>query len=281
MRKLLFKLIATYIYYTPPHPCRGLLGKLAYRFYPQEFVTEIESGVKMKIRLDNPDDIMIWSWNRGYSDGSEKVFASILQEGMFVFDIGANVGFYTLLAASRIGCKGRVYAFEPIPSIFERLKENIALNDMHNIIPIPVAISDRTGIARMAVAGMASSLFYRAIHASGFIDVTTETLDKFVECEGIKRLDVIKIDVEGAELKVIYGSDQTIRRFKPIMMIEINPPALKSAGATPEEVFSVIISYGYDAYVVRNGKPVPTTKPIKPRWRGFRTLFDDYLFIPR
>jgi len=280
MRKWLFNLIAAYIYHTPPHPGRGLLGKLAWRIYPHEFIAEIALGIKMKVRLDNPDDIMVWTWRRGFSDRSEELFVSLLQKGMIVFDIGANVGLYTLLAALKVGPNGKIYAFEPVPSIFKRLKENLELNNIYNVVPIPIAVSDKKGIARISVAGMGSSLVYYPVHASGFVEVPTEPLDTFVEQEDIKRVDAIKLDVEGAELHVIRGADQTIRKFKPIMMVEINPMTLKAAGTTPEELFQTVIGYGYQAYIIRNGKAVPVTQPIKARWRGFKVCFDDYLFLP-
>jgi FkbM family methyltransferase len=277
VRKLLFNLIAAYIYHTPPHPGRGILGKLAWRIYPHEFVAEISDGVKMKVRLDSDDDIGAWA---GEFDPEEEtaVFLPLLREGMTVLDIGANVGFFSLLIAQRVGKTGRVYAFEPVPSIFARLKENIALNGFENIVPVQIAISSSSGRANMAVYHGSSSLFRRV--SGEVVEVPIERLDDFVEGEGIERVDAIKLDVEGAELHVIRGADKTIRRFKPIMMVEINPDTLKAAGTTPQELFDAIVSYGYKAHVIRKGKAVPVTQPVKPKRRGIGIFFDDYLFLP-
>jgi hypothetical protein len=108
-----------------------------------------------------------------------------------------------------------------------------------------------------------------------------ERLDDFVEREKIERVDAIKIDVEGAELRVIRGADKTIRRDKPILMVEIQAATLQAAGTTPEELFETIVSYGYNAFVIRHGKAIPTDKVVEP-WRySHDTRYDNYLFIPR
>jgi len=204
MRKLLFNLIAAYIYHTPPHPGRGILGKLAWRIYPHEFVAEISDGVKMKVRLDRSDDIL--AWTRTFNPDDEVgVFLSQLREGFVVLDIGANVGLISLLAAKRVGGTGRVYAFEPVPEIFVRLQENIALNGFNNIEPVPLALSSQRGMATISIAhDGASSLFCRV--SNEFVEVPTERLDDFVEREGIERVDAIKLDV-------IEGTNYTFRQI--------------------------------------------------------------------
>lgn len=278
MRKLLFNLIATYIYHTPLRPGRGILGKLAWRIYPHEFVAEIGDGVMIKVRLDRSEEIL--AWTRTFNPDDEvEVFLSRLKEGFVVLDIGANVGLISLLTAKKVGKTGRVYAFEPVPDIFVRLQENIALNGFNNIEPVPLALSSQRGMATISISHDGASSLFRRV-SDEFIEVPTERLDDFVEREGIERVDAIKLDVEGAELHVIRGADKTIRRFKPIMMVEINPDTLKAAGTTPQELFETIVSYGYKAHVIRKGKAVPVTQPVKPKRRGIGIFFDDYLFIP-
>jgi len=280
LRKWLFNLIATYIYHTPPHPGRGILGKLAYRIYPHEFLVEISPGVKMKLRLKYPSEIEIWSYMRGLTHYSAQVFVNHLIEGMTVFDIDANVGYYTLLIAQKVGSIGKVYAFEPIPETFARLQENIALNGFTNIVTIPAAVTDKDGIVRMSVEDLTSSLFRASLTNS--IEVPAISLDSFVRQHRIEGVDAIKMDVEGAELLVLRGADQVIRRYKPIIMTEINPALLKSAGTTAEELFKAIIDYGYDSYVIRKGQPIPVTSVVKPSKRGILSShLDDYLFLPR
>jgi len=287
LRKLLFNLIAAYIYHTPFRSGRSVLGRLAYRIYSQEFVAEVGIGIKIKVRLDWATDITYWT-NTYESHKELKVFLNHLQDGMTVLDIGANVGFYALHFARKVGPQGKVYAFEPIPEYFNRLKEHIVLNNATNIVPVPVALLDQKGVAKMSIASGDSSLFHH--ESDQFVDVPLTTLDNFVAENQIDRVDAIKLDVEGAELHVIRGADQTIRKFKPIMMVEINATTLKAAGTSPEELFSAIIGYGYQAFIIRNGKTILTNKVLRPMGYRFYSLtghklvfheFDNYLFLPK
>lgn len=287
MKQILFNLISAYVYHTPPHPGRGILARLAYWLYPNDIVAEIVPGIKIKVRLDSDQDLSYWTHQHERHDESE-VFLSYLQEGMTVMDIGANVGVYALRFARKVGPNGKVYAFEPVPEIFTRLQENITLNNTSNIIPVPIALSDRSGKAKMSVAEGLSSLFHHLTNQ--FVEVRLMTLDEFISEHQIDRVDAIKLDVEGAELQVIRGADQTIRHFKPVMMVEINATTLKSSGTTPEELFQTIVNYGYKGHVIRNGKLIPTTKVIRPmgyrsrfvvKWKLIRLECDNYLFLPQ
>ena len=278
MRKLLVNLIAAYIYHTPPHPGRGILGKIAWLIYPQPIVVKSRDGFFVKARLCDLEDIGLMSTTHEVHN-DRHVFVSHLREGMTVMDVGANWGLYSLLISRAVGPSGKVYAFEPVPEIFARLKEHIALSNATNVIPVPIALSDEKGTAKMSVKGGGSSLFRRV--SDEFVEVQVERLDDFVELEKIERVDAIKIDVEGAELKVIRGADKTIRRDKPILMVEIQAATLQAAGTTPEELFETIVSYGYNAFVIRHGKAIPTAKVVEP-WRyPHETRYDNYLFIPR
>ncbi len=287
MRKLIFNLIAAYIYHTPFRPGRSILGRLAYRIFPQEFVADVGAGIKIKVRLDWATDITYWTGTHEKHD-ELKVFLSYLREGMVVFDVGANIGFYALHFARKVGPNGKVYAFEPVPEYFERLKQHINLNDVTNIIPVPIALSDQKGTAKMSVASGDSSLFHH--ESDRFIEVPLATLDEFMSEHQINCAHALKLDVEGAELHVIRGANHTIQNFKPIMMVELNATTLKAAGTSPEELFRTIVSYGYRAYVIRNGQAIPTGEVVKPM--GYRIWsmtgqklvfheFDNYLFLPQ
>jgi len=279
MRRLLAQLIAAYVKATPPHTGRGVLCKIAWRIYPQPLVVRSCDGFFIKVRLCDPEDLCYLRPQVDWEPNNDRyVFVSHLRDGMTVMDIGANVGFYSLLISRAVGPSGKVYAFEPIPEIFARLKEHIALNNATNVIPVPIALSDEKGKAKMSVKGGGSS-FFRHL-SDEFVEVQVERLDDFVEREGIERVDAIKIDVEGAELKVIRGADKTIRRDKPILMVEIQAATLQAAGTTPEELFETIVGYGYNAFVIRHGKLIPTDKAVEPCCYPSGARCDNYLFIP-
>ncbi len=274
MERLIFKLIAAYIRNTPPHKGRGVLARLAWnRLLPDAF--EISKGVKIRTKRDSGYDFHVFLGDYE-KHGETKVFLSHLRKGMTVMDIGANIGVYALYFARKVGPNGRVYAFEPVPEYFERLKEHIALNNATNIVPVPLALFDRKGTVKMSVAEGASSIF--CYSTDQFVEVPATTLDDFVAEQGIKRVDALKLDVEGAELKVIHGADKTIRQFKPVMMVELNEYTLRAAGTSPEELFQTITSYGYKAFVIRNRKAILTSEVVRPM--GYDEV-DNYLFLPR
>ena len=279
MRRFLAQLIAAYVKATPPHTGRGVLCKIAWRIYPQPLVVRSCDGFFIKVRLCDPEDLCYLRPQVDWEPNNDRyVFVSLLREGMTVMDVGANLGLYSLLASRAVGPSGKVYAFEPVPEIFTRLKEHIVLNNATNVIPVPIALSDEKGTVKMSVMRGESS-FFRHL-SEKFVEVQVERLDDFVEREGIERVDAIKIDVEGAELKVIRGADKTIRRYKPILMVEIQAATLQAAGTTPEELFETIVGYGYNAFVVCHGKAIPTDKVVEP-WRYPGGRYDNYLFIPR
>lgn len=199
MRQWLVNLIVAYIRRAPPHSGRGILGKLAWRLKPEGFLIEPLPGVKIYVYLRNRGDIHYLSMNDFARHREPEVFASHLKAGMTVLDIGANLGVYALYFARQVGPTGRVYAFEPVPNLFARLKEHIALNSATNVIPVPLALSDHEGAAQIwtdnDIHGQ-SSLYLRGAKMAA-VEVMVTTLDSFLHQEGIRRVDAIKLDVEG------------------------------------------------------------------------------------
>ena len=289
IRRMLFNLICAYVRNTPPHPGRGVLMRLAGRIYPHEFIAEIE-GVKLRLNSQRAYDlgVLCGTWEE---HDEHRVLCSYLRPGMTVIDIGAHIGVYSLLMAKVVGPTGCVYAFEPVPQFYERLLANIALNEATNIKPFQIAISDESGEIEFFVSlphlfasfdeGGSSIFPYTPAHSQS-IKVLTETLDSFLERQGIERVDAIKIDVEGAELKVIRGAKNLLSRpDKPLLMLEVNPSALRAAGTTPEELFSEVLSFGYEPFVIFKGQLIPCETVVvtsKDWWTKIE--LSNYLFKP-
>jgi len=129
--------------------------------------------------------------------------------GDIVFDVGAYVGDTALWFSKAVGPQGKVYAFEPEPSNFAKLKANLERNNVTNVVPLQLALSENEGETKFSGSGGASAI---AETASGTI-VKVTTLDRFVETNKLPRVDFIKMDVEGHELKVLAGASGTIRTF--------------------------------------------------------------------
>ena len=125
--------------------------------------------------------------------------------GEVVIDAGANVGFFSLRHAPAVGPSGRVYAFEPNPAVFELLRRNVARNGLDQVRCICAALSERPGTVRFAAEERATSSGHIAADGAPAIEVQALTLDELVEREGLERIDLLKLDVEGHEPHVIRG----------------------------------------------------------------------------
>jgi FkbM family methyltransferase len=132
-----------------------------------------------------------------------------------VFDIGANIGIYTVRTAKTYAnCV--VYSFEPNPDVFTRLKKNISLNNLNNVKLFPLGFADRKTTAYLDAEQ--STVLGRISHEKGQTEVKLETLDLFISEEPVNRIDILKIDVEGFELSVLKGAEHTLERVRKIVM---------------------------------------------------------------
>lgn len=166
----------------------------------------------------------------------QEALAELIEPGQTIYDVGANIGFFTILCARLVGPQGKVYAFEPIPENVVTLRHNIALNKLTNVIVVEQALSASTGTAEMFVSPWSAFHSLNVDGASkrenhgpdgGQITVATVTLDEFVQGDGISAPDLIKLDVEGAELLVAEGMRETLRTVQPLLLVEIHDTNLE------------------------------------------------------
>jgi FkbM family methyltransferase len=134
--------------------------------------------------------------------------------------------------------------------MFETLKRNIGLNAAGNVRPQRVALGESSGTVQLVeTAGESLSCTRVARQGeTGSEDVTVTTLDAFVAENGIPRLDLIKIDIEGSEARFLRGAANSLRRWHPVLLIEINPAVLEQFGSTAAEVASLLSDLGYQLY---------------------------------
>jgi len=192
----------------------------------------------------------------------------VLAPGMRFVDAGANEGIYSLFAASRVGQTGRVYSFEPSPREIERLKNNLSLNNFPQLQIFPFALSDENGFSSFSIAEDEHSGVNRfgapprgvkMIHS---VNVPTRRLDDVAEQEGWDRVDVLKIDVEGAENRLIEGAAHILRTMRPLILFECSASALEGSGSSREELLEKLRSFDYVIYRFdeSTGLPVPAAQ---------------------
>lgn len=180
-----------------------------------------------------------------YEPELREIFRSVLPVGGVAVDVGANVGWHTLLMAKLVGKSGRVIAAEANPSVRMRLVENLSINRFRNTDVIPYAISDIQGTVEFfgPEAGDASSgdghVVINAATNEQFslLRVETRPIDILDAIAQIQRLDLIKIDVEGYEWPVLLGAEQTIKKFRPHIIFEFNLDYI-SRGAGTIQLFT-------------------------------------------
>jgi FkbM family methyltransferase len=182
--------------------------------------------------------------------GLTKYFCTLVKPGTVVVDVGANVGIYTLLAAKLLEGTGKIYSFEPTPRIYEILRDNVQVNSFLELGIVQlhqVAVTDRSGKARLSIFNNDSghNTLFRDGKADDEIDVATTSLDEILATQ--ERVDIVKIDAEGAEPLIVRGMQQVIKRNPKIrILLEFAPVHLKRAGSSPLEVLDEFASFGFD-----------------------------------
>lgn len=263
MNKLLLKLLPI-IYRAFPIP--GWLANKINSFLNVDItalvgatVVKCKSGVKVFIK--NPRDLIQKQlYFQGYFEYKEThVLKSYLKEGMTFLDIGANIGWHTLLAAKYVGDIGKVISFEPVENTFNHLKENVSLNKLGNVNIFKFALSDTDGSFPIYPISEnndgSNSLFSFNDHDIPIEYIESRVGSELLKSIAINKVDFCKIDVEGAEIKVINGLNEffTEKRIKTLM-IELNDAALKRASGSANELVSKLKSFGYEIVDIKTNK---------------------------
>ena len=225
-----------------------------------------------RVNCDLRDEVQRQMWFYGaYEPVEAYLFKQLLSPGKVVIDAGANVGQYSMLAATEVGLLGSVHSFEPVPSNFALLRQHIEINQLANVhlnqralwceetkirLGMPAGVANNAGAYRIcANQAQASTIEAEAIH-----------LDAYAEQKKLHRIDLIKMDIEGAEPFVIKGGLRLIERFRPTMLIEINRQALTGAGSSTAALWELISAFEYRIWRIGNS---PETSGPAPDFENF------------
>jgi FkbM family methyltransferase len=163
-------------------------------------------------------------------------------------DVGANIGWYTVLASVCVGAGGKVFAFEPVRRIFQHLTENVQINHGRNVFLERLAISDKCGTAILSNVDPrndgSGSIVAGRVQGE---EVTTEELDTYCAARGISNIDLLKLDVEGAEMLALGGMKSLLseRRVKRILF-EYDRSLQEQAGQQPHAVLEFLERFGFE-----------------------------------
>ena len=194
--------------------------------------------------LYNRNDLFVGRSMELYGEWCEAelhALGQLIHPGDVIIDVGANIGSHTLFFAQKVAPQGFVYAIEPQRLTFEILCSNIALNALLNVIPHQVAVGDQSGEIIIPVLNPTSQQNFAALNIEGHNDGDIVRIIPLDDLK-LKRCNLIKIDVEGMELKVLHGAENTIRSHRPFLFIENN-----SKDGSPQTV-QALFDLGYQCW---------------------------------
>jgi FkbM family methyltransferase len=234
-------------------------------------VARLDQGFRMKLDLQDPEQLKVYFYGHYHERYEAGLVRRLLTGDQVFWDVGANIGYFTLVAATALNHRGAIIAFEPGKNAYARLEENIALNPYRNIRAYPLAVSDREGQAVLHVAGdiadSSASLYPMGQPEGGQEVCRTVALDHFLEAEGLRPPDLMKLDVEGAELAVLQGARELLAAAHPLLLVEMEEKNLVAAGASREAIRQFLGGYGYRAAHLRKGRwyAAPDLEGVKGR----------------
>lgn len=224
----------------------------------ERIVSEVEPGITMRLDMSSYLDRCVY-YQGNYRPWVIDQFVQYIQEGDTVIDVGANIGSYSLRFAQKVGKTGRVFAFEPEPSVFQRLQDNLALNQTSNLEALAMAVADDAGELEFFVTPEDSenhgrSALFPSDWRARAVVVPTTSIDRFMEDRNLRQLRAIKADTQGAEHKVLVGAARTIRELAPLIFLRLNQSNSRVAGCDTAQSVELLRDHGYDLYVMDGKK---------------------------
>lgn len=230
---------------SPFHPRLGTalargLGVLTAAL-PSPQIREVR-GIRWELDLREVIDASLF-FSGSFEPRAEAILAAHLRPGMTAIDVGANIGYHSIPMAKAVGAKGRVVAIEPAPRALARLQRNLALNDVANVSVVASALGDQDVDA--VTLPIQSSYPLRGGGVVEPVATRLSRLDTIVAEQSLGWVDLVKIDVDGQEARVLRGARGTLERFRPSLFFEITPSSLEAGGDSVETLFAGLLELRY------------------------------------
>lgn len=202
----------------PSDTLRGRLLRLPLKLLPRGMMVSVCSGVNRGFRW------MVGSsthgcWLGTYEADKQDAVRRLAKPGMTIFDVGANAGFYTMAFSRLVGAKGRVYAFEPLAGNVANLLKHVAINNAGNVTVIQTAVADRSGIVAFQ-RGANNAIGMIAVNGEYWVPAVS--LDELIQKGTAAVPDIVKMDVEGAESRVLEGAGLLLNRRKTVWLVAMH-----------------------------------------------------------
>ncbi|MEZ6234082.1 MAG: FkbM family methyltransferase [Phycisphaerales bacterium] len=229
----------------------GTIIRAPLRLIPKSSVVRILSGPNRGLR---------WvvgasthgNWLGTFEGDKPRRMAERLKPGMTVFDVGANVGYFTLLSARSVGPEGKVFAFEPLPRNLEFLRRHVKLNALDNVTVLDTAVAEHAGTAHFS-SGENHSMAHLA--DAGEFEVRLIGLDEEIDAGRLPDPNILKMDIEGAEAAALRGAKRMLERARPLVFLATHGPDIHA------ECLDLLRSVGYRVSSL-DDKPVESTREI-------------------
>lgn len=240
-----------------PLPIRGK-GRLAVAILSRVSEREVQChplrGVTVSLQADKWIERLMWAG--AYERELVNLFKKVLMPGMNVLDLGANIGYFSVLAAGLVGSSGQVHAFEPAPTCFARLRNNLAAFPWAHAHSI--AVGDEPGAACFHFSDNENESGWGSLLSEGDASTQTTTvpvvsLDAWAHEQAIRRVDLIKMDVEGGEYRALRGAEALLRQHRPAVVAELNDVCLRWDPRKPQDVLSLLRAAGYNTFSFNDG----------------------------
>lgn len=246
-----------------------------YRFRPAPRRVKLRSGALLQ--TNGIDHLQLLLYYLGTFEPHCLAFLGrLLSPGDTMLDVGANVGQFTVEGARAVGAHGRVVAIEAAPRHVAAIGSSISANNLSNVTVFDVAAGAVDGTARLTLPRNSNLGMFTLGNVVGddFFDVDVRRIDDLLAKAGVSSLGLIKIDIEGSETNALRGAVQTLARFRPAILIELNESALVSCGSSARELKDFLATQGYRGWrIARDGTLMAIVA-------GDTHACDECLFLP-
>jgi len=205
----------------------------------------------MKMLIDDKDSLGLSSDN-AFEPLETQWVKNLISTGDIVLDIGANIGYYSLLFSSLVGEKGQVYAFEPESSNYKLLEKNLQLNNITNVKTFQKGVSDKnaTGILYLCEDNKGMHRAYPSLLCGDGVDIDLVRLDSFFEQNAIQ-FNFIKMDIEGYEYLALKGMQKLIKNSQKLnLLMEFSPSSMVECGHDPIKCIELLENYSFTIYAL-------------------------------